>query len=77
MKHYNLTQKQFQWLLDLSSKKSVDLMASYELRESAYTILKKCGYNRKYSEDDRTVLLHLREMYINEKKNYMLDDLPF
>ena len=77
MKHYNLTQKQFQWLLDLSSRKSVDLMASYELRESAYKILKKCGYNREYSEDDRTVLLHLREMYINEKKNYMLDDLPF
>ena len=77
MKTYNLKPNQYEWLLDLAARRTRDFNPSYELREGAYNILKKCGYNREYNEDDRTVLIHMREMYIGEKKNHMLDYLPF
>ena len=80
MKTYNLTKKQYYWLLKL-----VWGMGSHEIfgvpreiRDKAYILLCKCGYVREYNESDRFQLLELREDYVKWVEDSELDDdLPF
>ena len=77
---YNLTQKQYKWLLELSSNqgKYVYDVVPYEIRSKAYYVLRECGYNREYNTEFRNELLELRNNYIKWKKRVEEeDDLPF
>ena len=77
---YNLTEKQYKWLLELSSNqgKYIYDVVPYEIRSEAYYVLRECGYNREYDTDFRNQLLELRKEYIEWKKRAdEEDDLPF
>lgn len=80
MKTYNLTQRQFNWLLKLvwGNDSHQVFGVPRQMRDKAYVLLSKCGYVREYNETDRIQLLELREDYVKWVKNTELeDDLPF
>ena len=78
MKKYNLTQRQYKWLLGVCYGSKEYEKVPFEFRSKAYYILRECGYNREYDEEFRSQLLWLREGYIKWYKTIdMLDDLPF
>lgn len=77
---YNLTQKQYKWLLGISCNHGVNVYEDipYTIRSKAYYILRECGYNREYDTDFRNQLLELRKEYIEWRKRAdEEDDLPF
>jgi hypothetical protein len=77
---YNLTQKQYKWLLELSSNQGKHVYDSipYDIRSKAYYVLRECGYNREYNTEFRNELLELRNRYIEWKTVIgEEDDLPF
>jgi hypothetical protein len=80
MKTYNLTQKQFNWLIKLvwGNDSHQTFGVPRQIRHEAYTLLSKCGYVREYNEIDRIRLLELRDDFMKWVNNTELeDDLPF
>ena len=80
MKTYNLTQRQFKWLIEVVWGNGSHQMFGVprEIRDKAYILLSKCGYVREYNETDRIQLLELREDYVKWlKEGEIDDDLPF
>jgi len=75
----NLTQKQFNWLLELvSGGDEVFQTVPWGLRKRAAELLKSVGYIREYDSNERILLLELRDDYIRWKQTTNLDDdLPF
>jgi hypothetical protein len=75
----NLTQKQFNWLLELvSGGDEVFQTVPWDLRKRAAELLKSVGYIREYDSNERILLLELRDDYIRWKQTTNLDDdLPF
>ena len=79
MKTYNLTQKQYNWLLKLASndESGLSINIPWDLRKRAAELLKSVGYFREYNSDERIQLMVLRDDYIKWKDTEMNDDLPF
>mgnify|MGYP001091086581 CR=1 FL=1 len=79
----NLTQKQFNWLLKVSTNDgdTVTVMGNnipWDLRKRATELLKSCGYIKEYDSNERILLLELRDDYIKWKQiSDKEDDLPF
>ena len=78
MKSYNLTPKQYKWLLEVCYGDIHYQKVPWEIRSKAYYVLRECGYNREYNSEFRHELLWLRNKYIEWSKTLdNLDDLPF
>ena len=78
MKTYNLTQKQYKWLLEVCYGDIQYHKVPWEIRSKAYYVLRECGYNREYNSEFRHELLWLRNKYIEWSKTLdEVDDLPF
>ena len=77
--HYNLKQKQFDWLLKLViGGDEVFQTVPWDLRNRAAGLLKSVGYVGEYNSYERSLLLELRDDYIRWKQTTdMEDDLPF
>lgn len=71
---YRLTQEQYDWLYRLATRELLQFVPSWELTKAAFGILLKCGHTKVYSEDDRTVLIQIVELYKEERDN---KELPF
>ena len=78
MKTYNLTQKQYKWLLGVCYGDIKYHKVPWEIRSKAYYVLRECGYNREYNSEFRHELLWLRDKYIDWIDTLDdVDDLPF
>lgn len=79
MKVYNLTQKQYNWLLKLASngESGISINIPWDLRKRAAELLKSVGYFKEYNSDERIQLMVLRDDYFKWKDTQKNDDLPF
>ena len=74
MKEYKLTQKQFDWLVDVINS---PIEYSEKIRNTASTLLKGYGFKGWYSVNGKMALEMLTHMVRAEKKQREVDDLPF
>jgi len=75
---YNLTEKQYKWLLAVCYGNVHEQLLPLRIRSDAYYVLSECGYNREYDTNLRNRLLELRKEYIHWKRLAdEEDDLPF
>jgi hypothetical protein len=74
MKEYKLTQKQFDWLVDVINS---PIEYSTEVRNTSTNLLKAYGFKGWYDSNGKMALQMLTHMVRAEKKQREVDDLPF
>lgn len=73
-KEYKFTQKQFDWLVGVINS---PLEYSENVRNTASSLLKDYGFKGWYDANGKMALEMLTHMVRGEKKQRLLDDLPF
>ena len=74
IKEYKLTQKQFDWFVDVINS---PLDYSEKVRNTTSTLLKRYGFKGWYDANGKMALEMLTNMVRAEKKQREVDDLPF
>ena len=73
-KEYKLTQKQFDWLVDVIHS---PIGYSNEVRTTSINLLKEYGFKGWYDVNGKMALQMLTQMASAEKKLREVNDLPF
>ena len=73
-KEYKLTQKQFDWLVDVIHS---PIEYSNEVRTTSVNLLKEYGLKGWYDVNGKMALQMLTQIVRAEKKQREVDDLPF
>ena len=74
---WKLTQKQFDWLVDVIMAHNKYNDSPYSIRKRAMELLKTYGYKGWYDANGKMALEMLTHMVRAEKKQREVDDLPF
>ena len=75
---WKLTQKQFDWLVDVIMTHNEYNDSPYSIREKAMKLLKKYGHKGWYDANGKMSLILLTEMVRESKKRREdVNDLPF